>query len=180
MAYADTRTKNVPFDFYETPKYAVDKLLEVEKFEGTILEPCSGNGAISKVLEAAGYEVISSDLRQEGIYGNGGMDIFSMEGIQANNLVTNPPYGRKILTFIKHLLTLTDKKTCLLLRLAFLEAQSRYPFFKEEDTLKNVYVFSKRVIMLKDGEPMTGSKMSFAWFVWDKEYRGRPSIDWLM
>ncbi|MFA6711207.1 MAG: hypothetical protein WCS33_00675 [Candidatus Caldatribacteriota bacterium] len=179
MAYADSRTNSVPFDFYETPKYAVDKLLEVEKFEGTILEPCSGNGAISKVLEASGYQVISSDLRPEGIYGNGGVDIFSLEGIQANNLITNPPYGRKILDLVKHCLTLADQKICLLLRLAFLEAQSRYVFFKEENTLEKVYVFSKRVIMLKEGEPMTGSKMAFAWFIWNKQYKGKPFIDWL-
>ena len=104
---------------------------------------------------------------------------FFLRRYQANNLITNPPYGRKILDLVKHCLTLADQKICLLLRLAFLEAQSRYVFFKEENTLEKVYVFSKRVIMLKEGEPMTGSKMAFAWFIWNKQYKGKPFIDWL-
>lgn len=178
--YAINRVKNIPFDFYETPSYAVDKLLEKESFEGNILEPCSGNGAISKILEQSGYEVISSDLRTDNIYGQSGIDIFSLKGIQASNLITNPPYGRKILNLVQHSLTLADMKICLLMRLGFLEAQSRYDFFKHETTLKNVYIFSKRINMSINGDVITGGRMTFAWFVWDKRYHDRPKIDWLL
>jgi len=42
----------------------------VESFEGQIWEPACGDGAISRVLEAAGYQVISTDLIDRG-YGQG-------------------------------------------------------------------------------------------------------------
>jgi hypothetical protein len=37
-------------DFYETPYSMTRQLLEVENFNGTILEPACGNGAIVNVL----------------------------------------------------------------------------------------------------------------------------------
>ena len=44
-------------DFYATPAASTEALLSVEKFDGRIWEPCCGQGHISKVLSAAGYEV---------------------------------------------------------------------------------------------------------------------------
>lgn len=67
------RKVNDGVDFYQTPTWAIEKLLEVVTFEGNILEPCSGNGAISKVLEEHGYNVVSQDIRDdESVYGVGG------------------------------------------------------------------------------------------------------------
>lgn len=43
-------SKRVELDFYQTPKIAIEKLLEKEDFQNKILEPCCGQGAISKVL----------------------------------------------------------------------------------------------------------------------------------
>ena len=57
------------FDFYETPSWAteliVDKLLNdgILNINDTITEPCSGAGAISKVLENKGFKVVSSDIQ---------------------------------------------------------------------------------------------------------------------
>ena len=39
------RKVNDGIDFYATPDWAVDKILEVAKLEGIVMEPCSGNGA---------------------------------------------------------------------------------------------------------------------------------------
>lgn len=87
------RKRDDGIDFYSTPEWATEELLKKEKFEGLILEPCSGSGAISKVLERTGYEVISSDLREdEGVYGYGGIDLFEIENTEAKNIISNPPY----------------------------------------------------------------------------------------
>jgi hypothetical protein len=64
----------------------------VETFEGSIWEPACGDGAISKVLEAAGYTVISTDLVDRG-YGHGGHDFLKSETPLGRNIITNPPYG---------------------------------------------------------------------------------------
>jgi len=48
----------------------VRALLSVETFEGSIWEPACGDGAISKVLLAAGFDVVSTDLIDRG-FGTG-------------------------------------------------------------------------------------------------------------
>ena len=52
-------TGKIKNGFVETPSYVTNALLENETFEGNILEPCCGKGAISKVLKDAGYNVTS-------------------------------------------------------------------------------------------------------------------------
>lgn len=86
------RTRREPFEFYPTPPEATRALLSVERFEGSIWEPACGDGAISRELEAAGYEVISTDLIDRG-YGTGGVDFLKTTEPLARNIVTNPPYG---------------------------------------------------------------------------------------
>ena len=85
---AEDREEN---DYYSTDEDCVRDLLRVESFSHTILEPCCGEGAISKTLEEAGYEVISSDLIDRG-YGKTGVDMFSYHDVDYD-AITNQPYG---------------------------------------------------------------------------------------
>jgi len=48
--------------FVQTPSYVTEELLDNESFEGDILEPCCGKGAISIVFKEKGYDIESSDL----------------------------------------------------------------------------------------------------------------------
>ena len=56
------RKKNDVHDFYETPTWATEKALDAMLRDGyitkqdSILEPCSGAGAISSVLEKYGIQ----------------------------------------------------------------------------------------------------------------------------
>ena len=84
--------KRAAFEFYPTPPEATRALLSVEHFEGDIWEPACGDGAISKVLEEAGYSVISTDLINRG-YGRGGQNFLKSTTPLARNIITNPPYG---------------------------------------------------------------------------------------
>ena len=65
---ADERAAN---DYYATDPQAVEMLLALESFAPLIWEPACGEGHISKVLTANGYEVISTDLIYRG-YGGAG------------------------------------------------------------------------------------------------------------
>jgi hypothetical protein len=53
--------------------------------------------------------------------------------------------------------------------------------FQDKDfPLKTVYQFSKRVTLYKNGEKMKNSGMiAYAWYVWDKNYVGKPTIEWI-
>lgn len=84
--------KRAAYEFYPTPPEATRALLSVESFEGDIWEPACGDGAISKVFEAAGYQVVSTDLIDRG-YGVGGHNFLKSDKPLAKNIITNPPYG---------------------------------------------------------------------------------------
>lgn len=84
--------KRAAYEFYPTPPEATRALLSVEQFDGSIWEPACGDGAISKVLTEAGYQVVSTDLIDRG-YGAGGHDFLKSTTPLAKNIITNPPYG---------------------------------------------------------------------------------------
>ena len=123
---------------YRLPYYlaaATEALLRVETFpHRRIWEPACGDGAISKVLEAAGYHVFSSDLHDRG-YGTPNMDFVATVNINkfACNIVTNPPFSL-VLPFAQRAVDATAGtqrgKVALLLRLACLEGQARRAFFE--------------------------------------------------
>lgn len=61
---ADTGTRNA-FDLYETPAWMVASLLEHHPIDrdSLVLEPCCGDGAIVRALEAGGFtRIITNDL----------------------------------------------------------------------------------------------------------------------
>jgi hypothetical protein len=172
-------------DYYATPPEAVRALLAVENFNHLILEPCCGEGHISKELLAddALYIVESYDLFDRG-YGNRADFLCRMgNGIDkwGGDIVTNPPFATA-LEFIQRSLEITQDgaKVAMLLRTAFLEGQKRKIFF-EECPPKTVWQFSKRIACAKNGDFKTqgGGAMAYAWFVWEKGYKGDTVIKWL-
>jgi len=163
-------------DFYATPPEATQQLLDVEKFQGKIYEPCCGQGHISKVLIKNGYDVESSDLVDRG-YGKSNID-FLMEYKTRDNIITNPPYGRLLMQFVRQTQKIADKKIAMLLKLTFLEGQERKEFFKEYPPTR-VHVFSKRLSLMKNGESYDGGMMALAWFVWEKNNKTTTTINWL-
>lgn len=166
-------------DFYATPPEATEALLAVEKFDGRILEPACGDGAISRVLESHGYHVTSTDLVERG-YGEAGLD-FLMLGYphSAPNIITNPPF-KLANQFVRRAVEITSGKVAMLLKIAFLEGVERARLF-QSTPLARVWVFSKRVTFknTKRGEVQGSGMMAFAWFVWDHSHSGAPALGWL-
>ena len=165
-------------DFYPTPAYAVEELLKRETFDGNIWECACGDGAISEVFKNKGFEVHSTDLINRG-YGTE-MDFLQSDFV-ADNIITNPPY-KLALDFVLHAKNLSNKKIAMFLKTVWLESESRYNMFQDaEYPLKTVYQFSKRVSLYKGGVKMKNSGMiAYAWYVWDKEYKGKPTIEWIL
>lgn len=163
-------------DFYPTPANAVEDLLKVERFDGMIWEPACGDGAICKVLQAHGHDVIATDLIDRG-WGEGNRD-FLLETARVDNIITNPPFTLAT-AFIEHALSLTNRKVAMLCKLQFLEGWRRKAMF-ESTPLARVWVFSKRLSMTRDGQKMKNSGMiAFAWFVWEHGHEGEPKLGWL-
>ncbi len=170
-------------DFYPTPAYAVEELLKREIFSGNIWEPACGDGAISKVLINNGLFVRSTDIVDRG-YGDGVED-FLRDGLFAqkktfDHIITNPPYSRG-LEFIEKSKEIATGKIAMFLKTVFLESEARREMFNDKAfPLKTMYQFSKRVTLYKDGVKMKNSGMiAYAWYVWDKNYVGKPTIEWI-
>jgi hypothetical protein len=167
-------------DFYPTPPQATEALLRMECFNGSILEPACGDGAISKILvrEFKKQHIVSCDLIDRG-YGRSGSYDFLKCKERFDNIITNPPY-KYATEFVKTALDCSNNKIAMLLKLQFLETVKRHELFKSSP-LKIVYVFSKRLSLYRNGEQMKNSGMlCFAWFVWDKNFNGKPTVDWIL
>ncbi len=169
-----SRRKN---DFYPTPKYVTDMLLDRITFEGKIWEPACGDGAISKELIARGYDVKSTDLNDYD-YGTPGLDFLkSLE--QYDNIVTNPPFNLST-KFALHGLNLVRKKLVLFNKLTFLEGKIRRNKLFNQNKLEKVIVFSERLnFAFPDEKGGKGGMLAFAWFVFDKNYNGEARIEWI-
>jgi hypothetical protein len=180
QAQRDDPVNRETHDFYPTWPAATRALLSVERFDGAIWEPACGDGAMSKVLEAAGHEVISTDLIDRG-YGEGGRDFLMEWQSLAPNIVTNPPF-RWAVEFVDRALMLTTGKVALFLRLAFLEGQDRGRWFPTTP-LARVWIMSRRVPIqrgrMAEGKELNGGVIAFAWFVWEHGHQGKPEMGWI-
>lgn len=161
-------------DFYPTPGGLTLELINTGELNGykNILEPCCGQYAISKILEANGFNVTSRDL----IYGNDFLkDDYSNEYYDA--IVTNPPFD-SYNQIIEKAKSINCKKVIAIGRTNYFASHSRNVegFWKE---LSDVYIFDRQVEyrtpQLDIPDFCVGS-LCTGWFVWTKGYTGDPRV----
>lgn len=170
-------------DYYATDPIAVELLLDLETFNKDVWECACGEKHMSNVLEKRGFNVRSSDIikRCDDIEE---YDFLKKENIEWNgDIITNPPYKYAEEFVYKALQIIpTGNKVAMFLRLQFLEGKKRKQLFTNFPPTK-VLVSSSRIICAKnaDFEKMKqggGSAVAFAWFIWEKGYKGDPIIKW--
>lgn len=171
-------------DYYATDPKAVEELLKREKFSHYVWEPACGEGHISEVFKAHGYNVLSSDIIDRGYPGT---QIVNFLGhikntrVYPRDIITNPPY-KYAKEFVEQALKLSvdSAKIAMFLKLTFLEGKARRELFSKAPP-KYIYVFSGRVKCAKNGEfdKTDSSAVAYAWFVWEKGFKGEPKIRWI-
>ena len=160
-------------DFYETPYSLTKLLLEKEKMVGSILEPAVGGGAIGKVLNDYQYKYIGYDIEND----------FLKQTQKYDTIITNPPYSLSA-EFILKAKENARKKIIFLLPLSYLHGEKRYNeiWLDKDFPLARIYVFTRYPLLgeklRQDGKHNTGM-MVYAWYVWEKDYKGEPIIRWL-
>lgn len=168
-------------DFYETNQEAVDALVK-HYLDGAltrraqILEPCCGDGAIVKALNAHGYmDILTSDVdeyreaqeRHDARFHNW----TGPHGISGPHVaVTNPPFNQAF-DILKNLKPQVEA-VALLLRLTFLEpTKERGPWLSKNPP--------QRVLVLPrysfTGDGKTDS-VTCAWMIWDKYFPGPEGV----
>ena len=175
-----TPDERAQFDYYATDPQAVEMLVALEPFAPVIWEPACGEGHISKVLAAHGYEVISTDLIYRGFGEPEPMDFLTetfpdFEG----DIITNPPYSAG-LEFVKRALETVRPggKVAMFLKVQFLEGKRRGELFSKTPP-RTVYISRSRLACAKNGDfTHTESAIAYAWYVWEKGFTGDPVIKW--
>jgi hypothetical protein len=160
-------------DFYRTPGWVTDCLLNTIRIRGPVWEPCAGQGDIASVLAKRGV-VIATDLNS---YDDclfpvaSGVDALSARlpsGVRS--IVTNPPYRKDLLPqLLERWLAIThavEGQVCLLLNALWGQTQSG----QRQTTLHEAYAGSirlpRRVRWLNVDQTVT-PQHSHVWLVWD-------------
>jgi hypothetical protein len=175
-AYANKKQKKdrPKDDLYSTPKSLVwvmqDIILQEFPLNDTILEPCSGYGAISQELAKFGYTVKENDIINQN-----GVD-YLQSSFQERYIVTNPPFSLwdKFIQKAKQ----NCNKVLAIGRLNYLGTNSRYKSGIWQN-LKAVYCFNRYVDYQtpyrNDGLFHVGA-MATCWMLWDMSYNDNPTI----
>jgi hypothetical protein len=174
-------------DFYATDPKALETFLNKLKEDGIdishkIWECACGQGHLSEVLKKYGHEVKSTDLIDRG-YGEGGIDFLEhyFDDSFSGDILTNPPF-KLAECFVERAFPLLEdsRMLFLFLKIQFLEGQRRKELFKKYPP-KYVYVYSSRQLCCKDGEfeKYTATTQCYAWYVWQKGFRGETIVRWI-
>lgn len=151
-------------DFYETPWEATVALMKAVELPSHVWEPACGKGAISTVLEAAGYTVYSSDLIDRG-YGE--QIDFLKADYYSDAIVTNPPFSLAA-DFLTRALG-RARVVAMLLKATFPNADKRYSLLDAHPPSQVLYL-TWRLDFLGLGSPT----MDCNWYVWGTT--GRPHM----
>ena len=174
-------------DYYATEPKALELLLDIETFSPYVWECACGEGHLSEVLKNRGYKVKSSDLIDRGYEGTETIDFLKVrkEDIDkdySRDIITNPPY-KYAKEFVERALDISmdGTKVAMFLKLQFLEGKNRRELYKKHPP-KVIYVASGRLLCAKNGEfekmrQGGGSAVAYAWYIWEKGYKGRTYIE---
>ena len=177
-------------DFYATPSWVTQALLQNMRFIGPVWEPCCGTGAMSRVLAQYGYEVLSTDITDRG-FGQPGVDFLKCMQVPGGcrAIITNPPYGdtgshvgqekssTAMLEFVRHALRLMDSvegQLALLVRLQWV-AGRRAAELMSASGFAAVIALTKRIRWFEMGENTNTAQHHHAWVVFDSTHpKGKP------
>ena len=166
-------------DYYATEPAATEWLVKLEEFAPIILEPSCGEGHISEVLKKAGYNVTSRDIVDRG-YGEVA-DFLAIDNMEwAGDIVTNPPY-KYAQEFVEKALQIIPegRKVAMFLKLTFLEGKQRKHLFRTNPPCR-IWVSSSRLKCAMNGDfnSIGSSATAYAWYIWQKGYKGDTIIKW--
>jgi hypothetical protein len=162
--------ERIPRDFYQTPLEAVLPLLDHLPLNTQFIEPCAGDGALVRHLEASGHTCIEAyDIEPQNV------DIYKADALQvyfgdrAEYLITNPPWDRNILhPLIDHFSA--QVSTWLLFDADWIHTKQSIPYLNRLRSIVSI----GRIKWIPDSK-MTG-KDNCAWYLFVPEDRNPGEI----
>ena len=173
---------------YVEPAWVSERLFAVENFRGSVVyDPAVGWGTITRSAQAAGYDVLGSDIVDRGRHRLRNFfkkdflrDKFAVEPMPPwFSVVSNPPYDH-MREFCERALEIGAAKVamiCLVRRLNAAHWLARLP-------LQTVYLLSPRPSMppgawIAAGNKPGGGTQDFCWIIMRAGYTGAPQLKWL-
>ena len=169
---------------YFTEPWITEELLRHVDLRGPVWEPACGRGDMVKVLQIAHYAVDATDLYDHGF----GVDLKDFLDARrarptVKSIVTNPPFKNGMAeAFCRQALTLMNHPqgmVCMLLRHEFDCAGGRSDLFTEWPfRMKLTLTRRPRWDWWEREKPQASPRHNFAWYIWDFEHKGPPTLAW--
>jgi hypothetical protein len=171
-----------PDDFYVEPFWVSERLFEVERFPGSILDPACGLGRIVMSARNAGYQAFGEDKVERSYFCEREHDFLSDLRFGPDSIVSNPPFGIAQ-QFAVEAINAARLKVALLLPTLWLHGDERSRWLAETP-LRRVLILTPRPSMppgpvIEAGIAPGGGKNDFSWFIWEAGFSGAPEIGWL-
>lgn len=166
-------------DYYATEPKATELLLKLEDFDD-VWEVACGGGHMAEVIRKTGKLARASDKFWRGYEPAEVRDFLEYHWGWDGDIITNPPYKYANQFIENAMLNLKDgRKLALFLPIRYTEGKARKLLF-EKYPPKKIWVSSGRLKCAINGEfeNMKGSAVSYAWFIWQKGYKGESKIGW--
>lgn len=169
-------------DFFPTPPWCTRALmdrvfpyLDMHAPFGTAWEPACGEGHISEVLKEYFAEVRATDIHNYTGNELGNFPSDFPEQIEADWIITNPPFGEKATEFILGALNRAGIGIAMFLQLRYLEGLDRYRRVYEKHPPTACCFWAERVPLHRnrwewDGDTAT----AYCWLVWVHGASPRP------
>ncbi|RWM29441.1 hypothetical protein [Mesorhizobium sp.] len=170
--------KRDALDWYVEEDFVTRALAKVERFVGSVLDPCCGQGNIVTALLASGVEAVGSDIVERAPEGTpwflGTADFREVAAIAQPNICMNPPFFRAkgAEAFIRKALSLASGKVAAFTDIKFLASDGRAKGLYAEFPPNRIWSISPRPscppgeYLLAGGEA-DGGTADYVWLVWD-------------
>lgn len=199
---AHSTTERAKDDFYQSSTEIANALFECVKAgikrnelyadgleETVIIDSSVGTGTLLEPFRYKCWSLIGYDIADRGYKFVSVQDWLTVKEIpnprnKPKVIVQNPPF-KLALEFVQHSLELLNNGELLfsLHRIQFLEGLERFEnlYKNKYKRPKYVFVFTKRVSCITpDIENKGQNAVCFAWFMWQKGYRGSTQIKWIV
>lgn len=167
-------------DWYVEPAAVTTALLAVERFVGTVWDPCCGQGNIVTALRDGGVNAFGTDIEQRhdgGQWWAGQYDFLAAGDplvTRAPNIVMNPPFfrGKGAEAFIRRALDIATGKVACFVDIRFLAGGARANGLWKDRPPHRIWIITPRVSCppgeyLAAGNKAGGGSSDWCWLVWD-------------
>lgn len=165
------------YDAYYTPAWQTHALLRRQEITGVVLDPCNGDGAISRLITRS--HTITNDINPDV---TADMHVDAADGAsyethfgEVDWVVTNPPYSMPLCSdIVAHAVTHAKVGVAMLLRLSFLE-----PIAKKQPRPRGEWLRThpptKTLVLPRYSYTRNGKSDSCttAWMIWIKGERNQ-------